>query len=190
MEIPQSWREALKRVHALGFPEAIIGGGALRDLEHGAEVKDIDIFLTAKPFMRAQLEQAFGTHARVVVTGAATEYLQFSDDVVEVLEFANPEGPPFQVIISTPPVNDEDFLEYQLERFDIGLCRIAYDGEGIIRHGTYLEDRDAKVLRIRDPRRIPRSLVRAERIKAKYPNHKIVDPDGKEHVPFTWAEAI
>lgn len=177
MEIPQSWRDALARLHANGFPEAIIGGGALRDLDHGVEVKDVDIFVTRKPFTQALLNKAFGFNGRVLVNEWAAQYLGFADDVVMVVDFPNPDnGPPFQVIVSCPEVNDDDFLVHQLERFDLGLCRIAYDGTTVFRHPTYLEDKAAQVLRIRDHHRVPRSITRAERIGAKYPGYRIVVP--------------
>jgi hypothetical protein len=180
MEIPQSWRDALARLHANGFPEAIIGGGALRDLDHGVPVKDVDFFVMARPFQLATLNKAFGREGRVLVNESVADYLGFSDDVVMVVDYSNDDDIPFQVIVSCPDCSSEQFLEYQLERFDLGLCRIAYDG-GFHRHETYEEDASDKVLRIRDPRRIPRSITRAARIQAKYPGYRIILPDGVEY---------
>ena len=177
MEIPQSWRDALLRLHANGFPEAIIGGGALRDLDHGVEIKDVDFFVMEKPTTKDALDAAFGRKGRTLVSSAASRYLGFEDDVYMVVDYANEGAPPFQVIAQRNVVPDYSFLEYQIERFDLGLCRIVYDGISVIAHSTYHADKAAKVLRIRDPRRIPRSITRAERIGAKYPGYSIVVPD-------------
>src|SRR3546814_3140365 len=46
MEIPEKWRELLASVRSV-FPTAIIAGGAMRDLENGKPVKDIDINVEA-----------------------------------------------------------------------------------------------------------------------------------------------
>jgi hypothetical protein len=43
--IPKRWQEVLHKIQAGGFPEAVIAGGALRDLHHDMPVKDIDIFV-------------------------------------------------------------------------------------------------------------------------------------------------
>jgi hypothetical protein len=40
MNIPAAWTEALTRLHKVGFTEAFIGGGALRDLDHRVSPKD------------------------------------------------------------------------------------------------------------------------------------------------------
>jgi hypothetical protein len=191
--IPEEWKNALSRLKSVGFPEAIIGGGALRDLDHGVEIKDVDIFVRAKTNTEELLHKVFGDTGRRIVNEDAVRYLQFTDDVVEVWEFETAGLPPFQVIVSQPASEEspEEFLVLQLHRFDLGLCRIAFDGEFIFTDEVYEEDAEAKVLRIRDPRRIPRSLLRAERIQRKYPGYKIIAPDGREYVPdqFDFAEA-
>src|SRR3546814_19329576 len=46
MEIPEKWRELVAAGRSV-FPTAIIAGGAMRDLENGKPVKDIDINVEA-----------------------------------------------------------------------------------------------------------------------------------------------
>jgi hypothetical protein len=45
-KIPQEWLGVLASMQQTGAPEAVIAGGALRDLFNGRKVKDVDIFLT------------------------------------------------------------------------------------------------------------------------------------------------
>ena len=45
-DIPYEWEKMLETLHAMGAREAIIAGGALRDLENGRPVRDVDIFLS------------------------------------------------------------------------------------------------------------------------------------------------
>src|SRR3546814_3352677 len=53
MEIPEKWRELLASVRSV-FPTAIIAGGAMRDLENGTPVKDIDINVEANGPQRTE----------------------------------------------------------------------------------------------------------------------------------------
>lgn len=52
--MPQEWRRLLAALHKAGAPEAIIAGGALRDLYNDRPIKDVDIFL-ADRFMNKRL---------------------------------------------------------------------------------------------------------------------------------------
>jgi len=44
-KLPREWRQLLQNMQANGAPEAIIAGGALRDLFNERAIKDVDIFL-------------------------------------------------------------------------------------------------------------------------------------------------
>lgn len=46
--LPKEWRKALASMQQNGAPEALIGGGALRDLFNGRAIKDVDIFLQSR----------------------------------------------------------------------------------------------------------------------------------------------
>lgn len=63
MIIPKRWDEVLQRLHANGFPEAVIAGGALRDLDNGKPIKDVDVWVAGKGGSeneQAMLAEAFG----------------------------------------------------------------------------------------------------------------------------------
>ncbi len=44
-KLPSLWQTMLHALHELGAPEALIAGGALRDLHHGKQVDTVDIFI-------------------------------------------------------------------------------------------------------------------------------------------------
>ena len=46
LDIPKSWRSVLSEIQK-HCPSAVIAGGALRDLYHEVQVKDLDIFIEA-----------------------------------------------------------------------------------------------------------------------------------------------
>jgi len=47
-KLPKEWRTVLHSIQETGAPEAIIGGGALRDLFNKRAIKDVDIFLQSR----------------------------------------------------------------------------------------------------------------------------------------------
>lgn len=64
-KIPQEWRLVLKSFQAAGAGEAVIAGGALRDLFNSRQIKDVDIFLRTqggrkknKKFIQAAFDAA------------------------------------------------------------------------------------------------------------------------------------
>lgn len=58
-KIPAEWRAVLKALQNAGAPEAMIGGGALRDLYNGRPVKDVDIFLCDRFMNKRMIKKAF-----------------------------------------------------------------------------------------------------------------------------------
>src|SRR5262245_52415439 len=142
--VPARWQEVLLSLRAGGFPEAVIAGGALRDLDNNRPVKDVDIFVRHRDGAVELLDKAFGyggyilgddervyannTHGVVRVVnfpatkpGEATPVDVFAADAFNWLDAEEPE-PPFQVI-TLDAAEDEDFTDFVLARMDIGLCR-------------------------------------------------------------------
>lgn len=65
-KLPREWRQILHTMQASGAPEALIGGGALRDLFNERAVKDVDIFLQTRGSEkknRSFLEKTFAAAA-------------------------------------------------------------------------------------------------------------------------------
>ncbi len=65
-KLPREWRQLLHTIQATGAPEAMIAGGALRDLFNERSIKDVDIFLQTRGSERKNrnfLEKAFAAAA-------------------------------------------------------------------------------------------------------------------------------
>ena len=65
-KLPREWRQLLHTMQAAGAPEAMIAGGALRDLFNERAIKDVDIFLQTRGSEkknRSFLEKTFAAAA-------------------------------------------------------------------------------------------------------------------------------
>lgn len=58
-KIPQEWKSVLTALQAAGAKEAMIAGGALRDLDNDRVVKDVDIFLADGWMNKRLIKKAF-----------------------------------------------------------------------------------------------------------------------------------
>ncbi len=58
-KIPQEWKDVLRAIQKAGASEAMIAGGALRDLANGRTVKDVDIFLADRWMNKRLIKKAF-----------------------------------------------------------------------------------------------------------------------------------
>jgi len=164
MEIPGKWKEILSKVQTIS-PDAIIAGGALRDLDNGKPIKDLDIFvpLTAD-FSLGSFYNIFGV--REIDESSNAEEYQNNEEVCGVYVYNLPDFDiPVNIIACVP---HEDFMNHQLERFDIGICKIAYNGKEVIRHHWYNIDREAKSLCIYNTLWLDSSLKRLNRLGEKY----------------------
>lgn len=179
MNIPQAWQDVLRSIQDAGFPEAIIAGGALRDLDHGVEIKDVDIFVKDRgEETYTMLCRAFGYEGERVHSASLAEYRSANSEIVEVYEFYPGDAPPYQVIVTGD--HGGDFMQHQLDRFDIGLCRVAYNGRRVEYTSPYCHDKALKLLRLISPMNEAQSIERLHRIGNKYPEHKLIGLNGAE----------
>lgn len=170
MNIPEPWNAALAAVKRIA-PEAVIAGGALRDLDNGREVKDIDIFVrgTTEPAL-ARLRNA------VVRAGFDAEEIDPSKmypvgDGQDVVGHFDAEFPGCDVPVQIIMVNHDCAPEVLVTRFDYGICRIVYDGETLLRAPEYLSDQAAEVFKLRRQRtdqELVASVHRFARLRQKY----------------------
>lgn len=176
MHIPAAYAATLAAVREV-FPGALIAGGALRDLDNGREVKDLDIF--APDVTDLDDLKARAGHFGVLLSVMGGYESWATEECVGVIDLQIGDQP-FQLIgLRSGP-------ETILPRLDFGICRIGFDGTEVIRTGDYLADQATQsftILRADDSAQRERSLRRFERLSAKYPGWKLVDPD--EH-PFVF----
>lgn len=163
MNIPASWKDVLDRLHAGGHPEAFIGGGALRDLDNGKPIKDVDVFLRAAAF-----HELSNLLPHLLIADCADnreEYEEHFDEVQGIYEGrANDTDPPFNIVVCDGPEDPFLFLMHHLNRFDLGICRIGWDGRLIRYLREYRSDKEARTITVVNPVRPEASRIRAQRI--------------------------
>lgn len=189
--IPEAWREVLRKVQTV-CPEAIIGGGALRDLYNGAPIKDVDIFVRGRADIDSMISSLRAATSMNFerLDAVMQEYANSTADIEAVLDGPKLKScsdefcgwscncPSVQIIVCSvnSPALTADFREHQLQRFDIGICQIAFDGKGVHQTVDYSLDVMSKRIRVAEMQtdeRRARSLLRVERIAEKYPGWKI-----------------
>jgi hypothetical protein len=170
--IPASWGILLRTVRDV-CPSAVLAGGALRDWDNGRPVKDLDIFIAADGMDEALAAIARLTRAGFEVsfdeTGEETAYPEDQNlEVILVADVLNrrPTALPVQLIFTAWDTSQI------VERFDYGICRLAYDGERFVRPPEYDEDKAAQVFRLRRDRPTPISMRGSIRRYARLVNSK------------------
>lgn len=153
-DIPPWWKDILAEAQAVA-PSAVLAGGALRDRALDRPIKDLDIFIQASSEREADaiMEELKGVGFRVKYE--PSELTCYPEDQnLEVVCVADVEGCalPVQLIFTTWPT------DRIVERFDYGVCRIAFDGQKIVCPPEFDEDAKAKVFRLRRDRPTPASM--------------------------------
>lgn len=144
-DIEEPIRELYRSILGVA-PSSILAGGYLRDLDNGKEAKDIDFFI----------EERHKDDVKELVETLGFEECDYYESAkcdVSVVD---------QLILKTSrikilPVNviaARDTTVSPIERFqrfDFGICQIAFDGTDIIRTKEYETDKAHKVFRLRRP---------------------------------------
>ncbi len=171
--IPAIWKDKLAAVQRY-FPEAIIAGGALRDLDHGREIKDVDIYVFERGDETANLlRRAFDKRPRSNV-GPTSEYALGRPErpVTDTFEFEYGDTL-FQVIVLKATSEPVIFPDYVVRDFDLGICMTWFDGKTWHRTFEYQNDEQAKVFQSYIPlsgRQLDLTKERVRRLSEKYPD--------------------
>jgi hypothetical protein len=180
------------------FPDALLAGGAVRDLVLNRPIKDGDIFIGGNPnksifhkkifdkthwiqnptrFWRDLLEDE--TWRVYVQTGTYSKLDDISIDLV--VKLFNP----YLASISNFDSFDIVFLlksakSYFIEDFDFNICKAAYDGSNYLYTYGFLKDISNKTITLSGPldkNKINYSMnVHLPRIKHKYSTYQTVVP--------------
>jgi hypothetical protein len=133
LPIPPEWENLRRSVSSAAGRHAIIAGGAIRDHLLGIPIKDIDVFVlgmtadAAKAIFKAEIIEYAGVeearHQYQTIEGLRAD-LCFSrfDNVDEVLS-----------------------------SFDLGICRVAWDGWKYVLTEDFQRDRDEKTITVFRP---------------------------------------
>lgn len=171
-EIPFEYRTILQQLQEQ-FPEAVLAGGALRDWYFNRPVKDLDIFIQDRGAgTKGLIEEAYGVTFKTTIPEHIATYKSLRDLVRS-----------FEGVVSGYRVNvvslKEGFtgLEQVVDRIDIGICQIGYDGTTPYATVDFWNDALDQVLRVvhyRDESDLSRSHKRQLRLAEKYPDFRIV----------------
>lgn len=181
----QTIHETLMAIRSV-YPDAIVAGGAIRDLITGKPIKDIDVWVE---WRRGQTDEDIACALRaalgwprheILIPSAVTEYACVGDRFAQIRTVINfsmdgEDGvaTPVQVVVLNRPVT----MEAVLGRFDFGFCRAGYDGTDIITTSEFEADygnHTMTVLRCGSREELRRSLHRYMRLVGKYRGYRLV----------------
>lgn len=201
MIIPYEWEAILSKLRTNGFPEAIIAGGAIRDLDHDKPVKDVDIFIR-KPenldglSLKGLVEEALGRNVdNTVVDFQIGE--EMADDANETYDLHEMSvyaiyrlftlETTFEIIVMQ--YSEAPFVSSVIDDFDIGFCQAWYPSEtpGLPFDVTvaYADDfygKSLTVLKAPTPRALERTMKRVRRLLEKYPDFTVRFAHDIEHL--------
>lgn len=169
----------LERLHIYGFPGAIVGGGAIRDMMLSRSVKDIDVFIPCQPVGVANTAEALtAALGRVVSVSPWCGYIDLADcsTVYEVgHEPVLMSELPVQIMELRPGLPTKE----RVSRFDFGLCQAWFDGTtwGLteqFRRDAY--DQTMTLSFCESEKEFERSMRRFDRLSKKFPEYELVIP--------------
>lgn len=204
-KIPRAWHEMLRTVHAAGAPEALIAGGALRDLYNGRKVHSVDIFVKGTPLLHRSFIKRVAAacplsitaqrdkknrevnYKRVIKRLGARDMHQYTagdplgctdtwqiiagDVTFNIVLLSSELGSGLRDGAKRGGLHIIPPVRQLLERFDIGLCQIAYTGRGIITSEAYDIDAKNRSLTLKRPQ--DTTLSHLGRIVCKYPDYTL-----------------
>ena len=185
-DIPEIWKTLLSNI-ASALGPTVLAGGALRDLDNGRPVKDLDFFVKcgthANPLdddkwgevHRAEAALRAGVPGLEVVNRIDPEYAEaFRDEIKYVWTCTVPGvAHELQIILGSC-----ETLKEAVDRVDFGLCMIGFDGATLYRSREYLADQAAGIFtlyRADNATNHERSLKRYKRFTEKYPGWPMQD---------------
>lgn len=173
LAIPTAWLDTMSRVRSV-LPSAFLAGGALRDLDNGRPVKDLDVFFTEGAYDTSYLEDGLAKLGYFYNSRCAGAYMtDAAGEVGGTTTYVNTDGlPELNLIQLDPSFNPASIVE----RVDFGLCQIGYDLMGVISTAAYQFDKVNQrftLTRAESVEGVMRSLKRYDRLSQKYPGWEL-----------------
>lgn len=181
--VPKAWDDIYKQVKEQ-YPDALMAGGCLRDLENHRPVKDIDIFVCVPKVRDNRDWDSFETGTifnPVTIKGytpneAAVETSFAPDNTIKAATvYESADGLPVNIIYVHSDIEPRD----RLDNFDFGFNKIGYDGNTVFAHTDYSDDvlhRRMTLRRIENSEQVIKSLQRAQKFQEKYHKWNVVIP--------------
>jgi hypothetical protein len=169
IKIPECWLDVIGKIrsHTPKLGNATIAGGALRDLDLGRAIKDVDIFIPNVANLEDVLLNALddveytswnpihhvSAKASAANIGVILDHYQFEVN-----------GWRFEAIPIVNPFTQKTIIE----QFDLGLCMITLDGDTVYRAPEYKHDVAHKLMTIVNQKGNGSELRHAKRLLKKY----------------------
>ena len=165
--IPPYWHLALDRVQRYN-KSAVISGGAIRDLDLGRPVKDIDIFVSAEAAMKS-IKGVIGD-----MSTAWTENPEYADGTARAILASSTSNPvdKSQLPINITKLGKGSNPRERWREHDFGLCQIMFDGHKFESTEYYEHDKENQTLTLTHCDSYYawyRSFKRYHRLFQKYP---------------------
>lgn len=151
------------------LPSAYLAGGALRDLDNGRQVKDLDVFFTNQDWCFAALEDGLAKMGYFYNSQCGGQYMDgAANEVSGTTTYTNTDGLPELNLIQLEPYFNPASI---VDRVDFGLCQIGYGFLGLDVTDAYRHDKANGVFtltRAESVEGVVRSLKRYDRLRQKY----------------------
>lgn len=141
LNIPTKWKMIVDMVRECTRDhKAVLAGGALRDYDHGRQVKDLDIFINTRneeqwKEVLFNLVWSFGLPKEPKTVDNDSSY-SANPEILKTASFEY-EGVTINLIgLDLPHFN----LVSVLSRIDFGICRIGYNGDHLYKSYEYVDD--------------------------------------------------
>jgi hypothetical protein len=177
-KIPKCWFDVLGKIQNIyGWKDATIAGGALRDLDLGRAIKDVDIFvpsvlINAADLLKQEFPTCYITEKNHIINSNSVVHqngVNIGGPIPSHFEFYM-NGWRFEITQCIIP-----FIQKEIIRsFDVGLCMIALHDGNIYRASGYITDAINNTISILND--TGGSVLHAERIQNKYEGWNIISP--------------
>jgi hypothetical protein len=176
--VPETWLKLLKRFDAVGL-DVCIAGGALRDLDNGKPIKDLDVWVfggTDLETVISKINLALEKISTWLETscGYQSPPNRFSDRLYTVMLYCGFKDLDFPVNVIVCSMRG---VAETIATFDFGITQIGCDASGFVgASSAYIKDKRNKTFTyIKGSGDIDRSWWRWEKISERaYPDWRVV----------------
>ena len=167
--LPVEWQEVLGKLQER-YSHVVIAGGALRDLENDRPINDVDIWVIDDTILKGS-SPVFDIDMSAESSSSSGTTLKNISRVVKINQY----GIDFDVIFT----NGFTGVTSLLESFIDNISRIAYDGNYIARHTSYIEGHNTNTLMVDWEKKNNNSGKRAQerisKLKNKYQEYTLLE---------------
>ena len=164
-DIPPEWVSMLRHVQTY-FPNAKIAGGALRDLELGKEIKDVDIFITRTHDFHESMGKLHDDIKQTYHSEYGMHCSKTDPREIYGIYHVRKNDIKYEFIVGSEK-------ETSIDLFDIGICQISFDGNQINVTQNYIDDVQNKIIRVYNPHGTNRTIKRIARMSEKFPDFTV-----------------